>query len=71
MRPVSRLILVLLAGLALRQAVPAQAIDVYSRPIRHEPSRTYDALHYRVALTFDLEQKRFCGFSGSQRILAW
>ncbi len=39
----------------------AQKLDVYSRPRQVERSRDYDALHYRIALRFDEEQKTFWG----------
>ena len=39
----------------------AQKIDVYERPLQSERSRDYDAKHYRIALTFDLDKKYFQG----------
>ena len=39
----------------------AQTADVYSRPVQVEPSRDFDAQHYRVTLNFDLEAKTFSG----------
>ncbi len=39
----------------------SQKVDVYQRPLQMEPSRDYDARHYRISLTFDLEGKRFWG----------
>jgi len=39
----------------------AQKIDVYSRPLRTEPSRDYKALHYRIALDLDVSKKAFTG----------
>lgn len=39
----------------------AQKIDVYERPLQSERSRDYDAKHYCIALTFDLEKKYFQG----------
>ena len=39
----------------------AQKIDIYQRPSQVERSHDFDALHYRLKLTFDLEQKRFWG----------
>ena len=39
----------------------AQEIDVYKRPLKYERSRDYDAKHYRLELTFDLEEKVFWG----------
>lgn len=50
-------------SLAAFSAVPlhAQQVDVWSRPLQSERSRTHDFIHYRVSLTFDLEGKRFHG----------
>jgi len=39
----------------------AQTIDVYSRPVQHERSRDFDALHYRIALDVDMENKSLTG----------
>jgi len=39
----------------------AQKIDVYSRPLRTEPSREFQALHYRITLDFDVVKKSFTG----------
>ena len=39
----------------------AQQVDVWSRPVQTERSRTHDFIHYRVSLTFDLDQKIFWG----------
>ncbi len=55
------------AGLAIVLAVPAlsslnaQQVDVWSRPVQAERSRTCDFIHYRVNLTFDLDAKAFWG----------
>jgi len=38
-----------------------QKIDVYQRPRQFERSRDYDAKHYCIKLTFDLDQKLFWG----------
>jgi len=50
-----------LAFLILLQSGYSQKIDIYSRPIQHEPSRNFDVLHYKVQLTFDLDKKEFQG----------
>ncbi|MBC8328120.1 MAG: DUF3458 domain-containing protein, partial [Planctomycetes bacterium] len=50
-------LLLLLAAAAL----PAQQVDVYSRPVQVEPSHDFDVQHYRVTLSFDLEAKTFQG----------
>ena len=39
----------------------AQKVDVYSRPVNHEPDRFFDALHYRIELDVDLEGKSLKG----------
>ena len=39
----------------------AQKVDLSQRPLQVERSRDYDALHYRISLTFDLEKKEFRG----------
>jgi len=39
----------------------AEEVDVWSRPFQTERSRDVDFLHYRVALTFDLDAKTFRG----------
>jgi aminopeptidase N len=39
----------------------AQKIDVYSRPLQKEPSREYDAIHYRIKLRLDEAAKAFWG----------
>ncbi|KKN03110.1 hypothetical protein LCGC14_1110920, partial [marine sediment metagenome] len=47
--------------LSLFFVVPAQKVNVYERPLQYERSRDYDAKHYRIALTFDLDKKYFEG----------
>ncbi len=39
----------------------AQQVDIWSRPIQVERSRTCDFIHYRVSLTLDLDAKAFWG----------
>jgi aminopeptidase N len=39
----------------------AQDVNVWSRPVQSERSRSFDFLHYRVSLTFDLEAQIFHG----------
>ncbi|TFH64536.1 MAG: aminopeptidase, partial [Gemmatimonadales bacterium] len=41
--------------------LPAQEVDVWSRPVQTERSRSCDFIHYRVSLTFDLDAKLFRG----------
>jgi aminopeptidase N len=50
-------IIVLSCSLSAQQT----QIDVYSRPRQFERSRDYDAKHYRLELTFDLDKKIFFG----------
>ena len=55
------------AGLVTALAFPAlsplaaQQVDVWSRPLQAERSRTCDFIHYRVSLSFDLDAKVFRG----------
>jgi aminopeptidase N len=39
----------------------AQEVDVWSRPVQVERSRSCDFIHYRVSLTFDLDGQAFWG----------
>ncbi len=39
----------------------AQQIDVYQRPVQHERSREFDAIHYKVSLDVDMEKKMLTG----------
>lgn len=41
--------------------VSAQNIDIYERPEQVERSHDFDARHYRLKLTFDLNKKRLWG----------
>ena len=52
---------VFLVLLAAPPSLLGQEIDVYQRPVRFERSRDYDAQHYRISLTFDLDRKYFEG----------
>jgi len=49
--------------LSLPSILPAlqRQSDIYQRPRQFERSRDYDAKHYRVELTFDLDKKTFWG----------
>ena len=53
-------LLLLLACLPVLR-LDAQKLEIYSRPVQTEPDRTCDFLHYRVTLTFDLDEKTFTG----------
>ena len=39
----------------------AQPIDIYERPVQHEPNHAFDVLHYRIALDFEGENRAFQG----------
>ncbi|MFC1556201.1 M1 family metallopeptidase, partial [candidate division KSB1 bacterium] len=41
--------------------VIAQKIDIYKRPVQVERSHDFDAQHYRLQLSFDLDKKEFRG----------
>ena len=56
-----RTIILLLILFSLFYILDAQKVDVYKRPLKYERSRDYDAKHYRIALTFDLDNKYFEG----------
>jgi aminopeptidase N len=53
----------LTAGLftSVLSPLSAQQADIWSRPIQAERSRSFDFIHYRVSLTFDLDAKMFVG----------
>ncbi len=56
-----KLISILVILLSLSFLLNAQKINVYQRPLQTERSRDFDAKHYRIALTFDLDKKYFEG----------
>jgi aminopeptidase N len=39
----------------------AQKIDVYKRPVQQERSRDFDAIHYKIILSIDMEKKMLTG----------
>jgi len=53
----------LVAAFSLLSASPphAQQVDVWSRPVQIERSRSCDFIHYRIELAFDLDAKVFRG----------
>ena len=61
MKRILSAILTLCCVLAIALPATAQPGDLYSRPRQAERSRTYDALHYRIHLTFDVATKSFTG----------
>ena len=56
-----RFIAILSLLLSLFFVLHAQKVNVTKRPIQYERSRDYDAKHYRIVLTFDLDKKYFEG----------
>jgi aminopeptidase N len=46
---------------ALGLPVSGQNIDFSKKPLQSERSRSYDALHYRIKINLDLDQKSFAG----------
>ena len=56
-----RFVAILSFLLSLFLVLHAQKVNVYERPLQYERSRDYDAKHYRIALTFDLDKKYFEG----------
>ncbi len=56
-----KLVAILSFLLSLFFVLPAQKVNVHKRPLQYERSRDYDAKHYRIALTFDLDKKYFEG----------
>jgi len=47
--------------LSIGLSTNAQKVDVYSRPVKQEPDRSFDAIHYRIELDVDLEGKSLKG----------
>ena len=38
-----------------------QVVDVYARPVKHEPSHPFDVIHYDIQLEFDVNPRSFQG----------
>ncbi|TFH37430.1 MAG: M1 family peptidase, partial [Bacteroidia bacterium] len=57
MKPISIIIILFL----FQQLTIAQKVDVYSRPVKTERSRDFDAIHYKIILNVDLEKKTLAG----------
>jgi aminopeptidase N len=53
----------LIAGIiaTLSLCLSGQNIDFSKKPLQSERSRSYDALHYRIKIDLDLDQKSFAG----------
>lgn len=47
--------------LFLASGAAAQQVDWATKALQSERSRAFDALHYRIAITLDLDQKSFAG----------
>jgi aminopeptidase N len=61
MKKIITISLTILGILSLSYILSAQDTDIYARPRQFERSRDYDAKHYRLELTFDLDAKTFWG----------
>ena len=57
----SKTILLLSILLSWFQIISAQKENVYNRPVQLERSRTYDAIHYRIKLDLDFNNKSIYG----------
>jgi aminopeptidase N len=55
------LTIILILPLFLTLSAQQTQFDIYERPRQFERSREYDAKHYRLELTFDLDAKTFWG----------
>jgi aminopeptidase N len=55
------LTVIAVAILAFVTALPGQTIDYSKKTLQSERNRSYDALHYLIKLTLDLERKSFAG----------
>lgn len=56
-----RLACLVIGGVMLAGSAQAQLVDWSAKPAQSERSRTFDALHYRVAIRLDLERASFDG----------
>ena len=63
MKKAAAVLLIVFFILSLPTILPAQErqAEIYQRPRQFERSRDYDVKHYRVELTFDLDEKTFWG----------
>ena len=52
---------VILALILITPFAQAQKVDVYERPVQHERSREFDAIHYKIILDVDLDKKFLTG----------
>ena len=56
-----RLSIYLILAVFLTPLIFAQRVDFSQKPLQFERSRDYDALHYRIEIDLDIEQKSFEG----------
>ena len=61
LRLVSRVAVIVVACAAGSTGTAAQQVDWSKKPLQSERSRAYDALHYRIAITLNLEEQSFAG----------
>jgi aminopeptidase N len=61
LRLVRRVAVIVLACAAGSIGTAAQQADWSTKALQSERSRAYDALHYRIAITLNLEEKSFAG----------
>ena len=60
-RIMRRLALLLSLTLLCAGGMLAQPVDIYQRPLQEERSRSFDVLHYKVYLSFDVPTKALYG----------
>jgi len=61
LRLVPRVAVIVLACAAGATGAAAQQVDWSKKALQSERSRAYDALHYRIAIRLDLDEKSFTG----------
>ena len=61
LRHALRVTMLLLACAAVSSGAAAQQVDWSTKALQSERSRAYDALHYRIAITLNLEEQSFAG----------
>ena len=61
LRLVTRVAVIVIACAAVSSGAAAQQVDWSKKALQSERSRSYDALHYRIAITLNLEAQSFAG----------
>jgi aminopeptidase N len=61
LRLVPRIAVIVLACAAGSSGAAAQEVDWSTKALQSERSRAYDALHYRIAISLNLEEQSFAG----------